>query len=256
MLGLRGPTTVKVNEHSRIKIDDARRVSVEQGEVWLDIGRDGQLFKVITPDGSITVFGTVFAVRVSEAGTTIRVERGEVLVGNDRSFVNLTQGQEASLSTDRGLRGPHPCDVGEAASWAKSIAPQAAAERLFHRMVVSQSVRAELPAKAMFSIEPPEGPNAWQFTSINVYWRPGQFRTRHCSYDVFVHDGQMRPLFMERIPGSAFDDTDRASLELPVPGSPIGGVDYLVVRLVPDYSTGHVEPEDVTVSGMAQVVTP
>jgi hypothetical protein len=123
-------------------------------------------------------------------------------------------------------------------------------------MVVSRSGRAEVPAKAVYSIEPPPGSRRWQFNSINVYWQPDVYRTGHCDYDVFVYDDQMRPLFMERIPGSAFDDKNQAFLELPVPDAPITGVNYLIVRLVPDYSSGHTEPTGISVSSMAQVIEP
>jgi ferric-dicitrate binding protein FerR (iron transport regulator) len=255
MVGMLGPTRLKVNAHTRFTIDDPRRVSLEAGEIWLDVGRDGRLFKVVTPDGTITVFGTAFAVRVDAHGTTVAVERGEVLVTSENRFTNLTEGQQVHIA-QRGLGEPQPVDEGEdVARWARSLQSDHRAEGVFQKLLAAPAGRAEVAAKEVFLIERPAGGQRWAFTAINVYWENRAARQGHCSYDIYVYDDQMQPLFRQRIEGGTFDDRNTTSVTLPVPGAPIEGVRQLVVRLVPDHATGTLEPSNVTVSGTAQART-
>ena len=56
MLSLAGASHLKVAEKTRLKVITDREISVEQGKVWLDVGKDDRLFKVSTPFGKVIVY--------------------------------------------------------------------------------------------------------------------------------------------------------------------------------------------------------
>ncbi|MCH7689256.1 MAG: efflux RND transporter periplasmic adaptor subunit, partial [Planctomycetes bacterium] len=79
MLGIIGSTYLKLNENTRIKLVDERKIFVETGEVFLDVGKAKRAFKVLTPSGEITVLGTAFDVSVKPDSTRVVVEKGDHL---------------------------------------------------------------------------------------------------------------------------------------------------------------------------------
>ena len=251
MVGLKGATVMKLNANSRVKVDTERRVSIEEGEIWLDVGRDGQLFRVITPDGSVTVFGTAFSVRVVKGATTVAVERGEVLVGTENDFTNLRRGEQVSIDVDHSLTKPENVDPANIAVWAKNILPQEGADAAYKALVLSQAANTELTAQAVFFVDSSMGGHKWAVRAINVYWEEDRFVTGHCAYDMYVYSDEMKPLFKDRIPASAFDVKGKNLIEVPVPGAPIQNARWLFVRLVPDLSVGHVEASGLNVRALA-----
>ena len=93
MLSITGPTHLKAASDTSFKVVDSRRIQLEDGTIWVEVGHDGSLFKVTTPGGVITVFGTIFSVQVKNDITTVTVERGLVQVENGVSFCRLEGGQ-------------------------------------------------------------------------------------------------------------------------------------------------------------------
>jgi hypothetical protein len=251
MVGLKGSTVVKMNAESRFKVISERRINVEQGEVWLDVGRDGQLFRVGTPEGNITVFGTAFCVSVSKDATTVAVERGEVLVGTQSDFTNLRRGESVSIKPDRSLTKPRSIDPETQSAWAKDIQPDAGAERAYKALVLSQSAKTELAAQEVFFLDASMGGHKWAIRAINVYWEKDAYTQGHCGYDVYVYNDQMAPLFKDRIPAATLDSKTSNLVEIRVPGEPIQNARWLFVRLVPDLSAGRVEAQGLEVRALA-----
>lgn len=250
MLALQGPTYVKLNEKTRLKVDDSRKLSLEQGWIWVDVGRDGSLFKVATPNGLITVFGTVFSVIARDNETTVTVERGRVQVANstESRFRQLESGEQLATRSDGDLTTPVKVDTHLVHAWARRIQPDDSAEALFERTIQANAITGELPARAVYMIwEVSSG----SITAVRIYWQPDAITAGHCSYDVHVSDGALRPLFQGRIDGSVFADKSVSSYDI-VPPEPINGVRSLAVQLIPDLSTGSVETKDFTVK--AQVM--
>jgi hypothetical protein len=251
MVGLKGSTVMKLNARSRIKIDTERRVNLETGEIWLDVGRDGQLFRVITPDGSVTVFGTAFTVRVLKGTTTVAVQRGEVLVGSETSFTNLRPGERVSIKVDHSLTKPESVEPDSIAAWAKAIVPEESADAAYKALVLAQTAKTELAAQEVFFVDTSMGGHKWAIRAINVYWEDDEFVSGHCAYDVYVYNDQMAPLFKDRIAASVLDIKGKNVLEITVPGAPIQNVRWLFVRLVPDLSEGRVEAKGLNVRALA-----
>ncbi len=250
MLSLVGPTHLKVNENTRIKVIDPRRIRVEEGLIWVDVGNDGSLFKVITPNGMITVFGTIFSVRVKDAQTTVTVERGLVQVENDERFCQLTAGQQVTMGPD-GLSDPIRFEPSRIDAWASGIVPDERAEALFRETVLSHVATTELPGRMAFVIDTTQGGQEWHITAIRVYWKQDNAKTGHCAYDVYVSGGDGKPLLKGRIDGSLFDNKLKSYYEIPIPNA-IANVKSLIVRLVPDHSVGTVVNDTLDVKAMAR----
>jgi len=250
MLSLTGPTHLKATTGTSFKVVDARRIQLEEGTIWVEVGHDGSLFKVTTPDGVITVFGTIFSVRVQDAVTTVTVERGRVQVENKDRFCRLEGGQQVTISS-QGLSNPIAVDAVAIHAWAQALNPDAASEAMFENAVLPQAESAELPGRVAFFVDTSKNGKSWDVTAIRVYWQPDKFESGHCGYDVHVSSGNGQPIFNAYIDGSVFADKSVSSYEIPVPKGPIKDVMSLIVRLVPNRSTGTVVNGTLNVKAIA-----
>lgn len=237
MLALAGPTQLKLNENTRIKLFDERKLSVETGEIWLDVGRDGRLFRVTTPMGVITVFGTAFEVAVDGDRTVVTVEEGKVQVENEIAFREVAPGQQVELVSG-GPLVPRSVDVASETAWASRINPDHGASVLFAREILSRATGAQLPAQPVWVVK---DLNRRAVTSIRLQWEPDSYVAGHTGYDVYVSDDKMQPLFKAHVSGRLFADKDVRSRVIVVPGTPISGVNVLHIRIVPDFVGGCVE---------------
>ncbi|MFA6239867.1 MAG: FecR domain-containing protein, partial [Candidatus Hydrogenedentales bacterium] len=250
MLSLTGPTHLKSTSNSRFKVVDPRRIQLEDGTIWVDVGHDGSLFKVTTPDGVITVFGTIFSVQVKDAITTVTVERGLVQVENRDHFCRLEGGQQVTIST-QGLSEPIEVDAVKIHAWARSLNPVPAAEAIFEDAVLPQAESAELPGRVAFLVDTSQNGKSWDITAIRVYWQPDNIVTGHCGYDVYVSSGNGDPIFKTYIDGTVFADKRTSSYEIPVPNGPIEDVMSIIVRLVPNQASGSVVNTTLDVKAIA-----
>lgn len=100
-----------------------RTLNLLRGEAWFDVAHDeGRPFKVMAGDSTVTVLGTAFSVRMTDAGTDVAVQRGRVAVaplGGPR--FELAAGQSLSVNevglTVRGETRPD-----RVASWREGVA--------------------------------------------------------------------------------------------------------------------------------------
>ncbi|MDZ4860770.1 MAG: FecR domain-containing protein [Candidatus Hydrogenedentes bacterium] len=245
MLSLTGPTSLKIGENSRVRVEDARSVMLDYGRIWLDVGRDGRLFKIHTPRGQVTVFGTVFSVSHINNETQVTVERGEVQVTEGDEFRQVEGGQQVVAKSAGELTEPALVNSRQEHSWARRIMPDSEAEKLFSRRLQSRSPSGELPSRQVYMVSP----YTQEVTAIRLYWQPDQFLTGHCSYDLYVSGDNDLPIFHRRIEGSQFSNPGVSSLEI-VPDKPIVGMETLEIRLVPDYKSGRIEIDDVQVKAL------
>lgn len=243
MLTLAGPTQVKLDASARVKVNDPRWLSVEMGSVWLDVGRDGRLFRVDTPHARITVFGTVFGVSVEATSTEVTVESGEVAVENSGGFRLVRDNQQLRVVEGQPLGDPYVVDAVSLLAWARAIQASDAAIALFDSQVLPRATSNEVAAKEVFVIDMGHVAGNLAVETIRLKWRPDGTTSNHASYVMYVYDGSMQALFMERISSDVLNDPSRNSMDIEVPGGPITNSDELNVRLVPDYGTGAVETE-------------
>lgn len=248
MLALTGPTSVKMGDNTRVFVTDPRNLTLDYGQIWLDVGQDGRVFKVHTPRGEVTVFGTRFTVSFVDDRTTVTVERGEVQVEKDEQFCMLDAGQQAAVETDGSLSEPLSVDAKIVNDWARRITPDPIAENAFASRIQVNSPKGEIPSRLVYVV------NTYGRTvpSLRLYWQPDPVAIssgRICAYDLYVSAAGGAPIMHRKLESSMFSKHGVSSLEI-VPDTPIVGVKSLEIRLVPDYKTGSVEIQDVEVKAM------
>ncbi len=244
MLTLAGPTQVMLNANSRIGIYSDRRVSIEKGQIWMDIGRDGRLFKASTPVGEIVVFGTAFSVEVDPQVATVTLARGDIQVQTapDDAFRQLKPGQQVDMRLGEEPSIPREVDVEQVKGWTSHIVADRAAVTRFQRVIQDRRKTSEVSGQMVYVV-PEWGTLSVPVKAIRLCWRPGSFGPGRCAYDVYVYDELNDPLFKTHVNPITFAEAEDNMCEIAVPNGPISGVKLLHIRLVPDYRVGDIEME-------------
>lgn len=248
-LALVGGSMVKVNHDSALTVVDNRRVTVEHGLTFFDIGRDRRHFYVETPTGEIMVFGTAFLVDVSGETTTVTVTEGDILVENSAGKTAVSRGNQVAFTRNDPMPKPRAVDTAPLMAWADAIVPDPGAMALFLETLEQRTAaNMAIAAEPVYAVGPLKGRMVEEFI---LTWVPDSVADGHCSYTLYVTDtdGQLRML--DSIDGAVFDDPNRAQITITVPDAPIQDVDVLHIKLIPDYSTGDAEVEFVDVSAVA-----
>ena len=246
MLTLRGPSHIRVDENTRLRVCDDRELSIETGRVLLDVSKSERQFIVDTPSGKITVFGTLFDVVVNSEKTIVTLKSGLVQVENAVASAELHPGQQIVMMRNQKHLQPQEIDVASVMQWADTLVLDQEAYNLFARKIEQQSI-AQLPAEEVFAVITTKDSVARPVSSFYVTWEPDSRTTGHCSYDVHVYNGSMVELFKDRIDGSVFADENRRNYEINVPGEPIRNVDVIHIKLVPDFGAGNIKTSFVKV---------
>ncbi len=242
---------VKANYHSGLTIHDNRRVSVEQGLTFFDVGRDKRLFNVETPNGEILVFGTAFVVEVAPGATKVTVTQGNILVANDLGKTGVSKGNQLVFRKGEPLTTPYAVDVAKEAAWADEIVPDPEALALFLQTLESRAaLRDEIPAVPVNSV--------WNLSDRSVSeilleWVPDGRAADHCGYVIHVADEKGNLIYIDTLASSLFDDVNRKKANLILPGGPVTGIEELHIELVPDHSDGAIET-DINVSVVATLL--
>ncbi len=233
MLSLAGPTVVKLDENTRVKVSDARRLSVDRGTIWLDVAQNGTLFKVTTPAGLVTVFGTVFSVQVVEDRTTVTVESGHVQVESGEYLYQLHDNQQVVVSLSREHIGPLEVEAKALHQWADSIQSDPAGADAFARIIDEQDQSKELQGRIAFVIDTTQDGRPREVDAIRLYWDTEELPASGVSYDVSITDGFGNVLRQEHLDASLFLERQDGYYDV-VLEDPIRDVRTLVVRLIPD----------------------
>jgi len=237
MITLAGPTLMKADKNTRLKVINEREVSVEIGQIWLNVCKDQRSFRVTTPSGDITVFGTVFNVEVTPDSTVVTVETGNVQVSNNVAFTQLEPGEQTQLIVEKKPLEKSQVDAHDLMAWADTIQPDPDAQKYFAETIKPQTVKV-LRAEQVFVVDTSDH----TVHSITFEWEPRPIIGNHCGYNIYVSDDQMTPLFKGHIPGNVFLDMERNEYELVVPeGVPIENKSVLHISVVPDTTTRAIE---------------
>jgi hypothetical protein len=237
MITLAGPTLLKVDNNTRVKVTDEREIDVEIGQIWLNVCKDQRSFRVTTPSGDITVFGTVFNVEVTPDSTVVTVENGRVQVSNNVAFTQLDPDQQTQLVVEKKPLEKVSVNAHGLMKWAEAIQPDPDAQHVFMATIKPQDVKV-LRAEQVFVVDT----SSHAVHSITFEWKPDPAAILHCGYNIYVSDDQMNPLFKGHIPGSVFQTKDTNTYELAIPeGVPIDHKSVLHISVVPDVSTGAIE---------------
>ena len=237
MLTLRGPTYIKVNENTRVRLTDDRDVVLETGHIWLDVAHEGRQFTVDTPSGEIAVLGTTFDVFVDGNTTTVTCKNGSVRVENGVVACDLIPGEQVEVAIGRRALEPRKVDVAEATAWANAIVADQEASELF-AAAVQQPTLDQLQAQQCFVFQ---NSGAKSIATFTLSWVPDAEASPYCGYDVIVCNDDMVELFRDHIEGEVFARPGQDSCVVRVPGEPISNVKMIHVKLAPDCSSDTTE---------------
>ena len=233
MLKLLGPTEVRAAGGTRFLIHDERRLRVETGHVFLEVSGSRRLFKISTPTGEITVFGTSFDVRVDAQRTTVVVKEGEVqlLSAADESVFSIIRpGQMASVSLDQTSIRPRPADVAMLTEWARYITADEEAEAIFASRIAPLQVVSEVAGRSGFFVDTLGKP----LEAIIIEWEPTSVFSAYTSYEMFVYNDRNESLFRSRLDGTLFSDPQVTSYEIENTGNRREKLKYIFVKFVPE----------------------
>ena len=236
MVTLLGPTHVKVAPDARIRIQSDRRISVEKGSVFLDVAKGDRMFRVFTPSGNVTVFGTSFDVNVIANATTVAVHDGEVQVETGDLFAQLNPGDEIEFNVQSTTLVPHRVALESIAPWANAIEPDVDALHYFTTKVAPVSTNSLI-----------QGDNAWMLTGlkgnrigyVEVEWKASRLNVTPMGYQIYVFKSDDTLLFKGFISGTLL--ARETSTRIYNRTSPDARSEFAYVKVVPSYETGQGE---------------
>lgn len=227
-----GPSELRLAADTAIKVDSDRGITVEKGRVYLDIAHNQRLFKVTTPTGDVTVFGTRFEVFVEADRTTVTVEEGKVHLSHreDSSvFRMIVRNQRAFIAAGERDVPLSIVDAHEELAWASQITPNAEVREAFAQQVGPGREMSQVPGEGGYFLQT----NGRPLKSLYITWKSPSSATRNSDYDVFVYAPDSSAIFSTRIPGSTFSDPRMTELEIPNTGDSQTGYPTVYVKLVP-----------------------
>ncbi|WP_336332359.1 FecR family protein [Pseudomonas putida] len=113
---------LELNGSTQLQVDfsaDRRHIRLSAGEVMFTVAHDsGRPFVVDTAQGSVTVTGTRFDVRLDPASTRVAVEEGSVRVqGQGASLAQLTAGQGSHIDEHGKVAVPYAVNTAALTAW-------------------------------------------------------------------------------------------------------------------------------------------
>ena len=244
-----GPSEVRMDSETRLRVESDRQVTLESGRIVLDVAKSQRWFKVYTPMGDVTVFGTRFEVLADSGRTIVTVEEGEVQLthrDNPQLFRSIRANQRAYV--EAGLDSI-PLDYADAhtqLTWADAVAAPNDMVEYFAAHVQPENEVTEVQAEVVYFVEAQKNQ---PLQSVDLSWEETSPFVRYCDYEVFVSTSKGEPYFRAHIDGAVFQDPRIHTYEVPNTGTPKTGLDAVFVKLVPVMNPAAREVTFTSVSG-------
>jgi anti-sigma factor RsiW len=230
LVTLAGPSDVKLAPGTRMMVHDERHISVARGAVWLDVCKEDRYFRVTTPSGDVTVFGTVFGVEVMNDRTVVTVAEGTVQVENDVALTVLEPGDQVSVGLGEKPLVPYDVDAKVVLAWAADVMADATAAEHFARVEAARPSK-QLRAEQVFVVTT----HNHAVKTIRLTWEPSTETPASRGYHVYVYDAMMKPLFKQRLDAEQFKNVEEPWYELTVPaGVAVEETPILHIKVVPE----------------------
>lgn len=227
-----GPSELRLAENTSVRVDSERAITIERGRVFLDVAHSQRLFKVITPMGEVTVFGTRFEVFAEPNRTTVMVQEGEVQLShreNTRVFRILRPDQRAFVEHGLDEVPVETVDARFELAWADSIHPDSDVREFFAERVQPARETKQVAGEGGFFLETYGKP----LKALHIKWAAVSPFVRYSDYEIFVYSPDNSAVFKAKIPGSTFSDPRMSELEIPNTGDLKTGHPTVFVKLVP-----------------------
>lgn len=122
-----GKSILEIGPDTTAAFLDRRRIRVDRGVVCNNVGKDpSHPYQVQTPNGTVTVLGTIFEIEVSQKQTVVRVLEGKVQVDSSSPSAASTvvnAGHQAVM-TDKSISSIAPFQSASFAPWRNKYHPQ------------------------------------------------------------------------------------------------------------------------------------
>jgi len=237
VLGLRDGSRISLLERSSLTIISGREIALNSGHACFDITHNGERFRVKTPDGLITVMGTLFGVAVDQGRTTVTVINGLVQVENAQSFVLLSRDEQTEMGaaiTTLTVR-KNPADVAAWREKVQSLGVDRGLEREWIRVAGNSTVTHPVRAERVFVVDV----GSRKVSGLRVEWDPNAVRPKRMGYTIYVRDGSLKPVAKGYIPGHVFAEAKSSSFDLSLPDQVREtGSSLLHISVVPDVDSG------------------
>jgi len=230
-LMLLGPSEIRLDADTSVRIESDRRIVLDRGRIYLDIAKSRRWFKVETPMGAITVFGTRFSVEATSGKTVVVVEEGEVQLthrDNPSVFRSIKPDQKAFVEAGLDTVPVSAVDAEGELAWAEAIAAPEDVRDYFMARVQPAYEVMQISAEPVHVLSGP-GP----LVSITLEWSGTDPFLQYCDYEVFVATADNEPYFHAHIDGVEFSDPRRNEIVLEVDGSTGPDARTFLVKLVP-----------------------
>lgn len=251
LLGLNGPSHITVFENTAIEIGADREVFLKKGRVFLDVARDARHFRVHTPDGRITVFGTSFQVDIQSTGTEVTVVNGEVMVENENAFVRASRNMQVSFNATREPSLRRNVDTQPCLQQARSIRADAGIEKQFIQNLTRAAADERSKVSEQFFVVETGGR---QVNALTLKWTPDPYATGHAGYTVYVSDNSLQPILKSTIPPATFTDKAANELQIAMPDTVRRDkFETLHITIIPELDYGYVETTFTEVAAIGDV---
>lgn len=226
---LKGNSVLKLAGSTRIRILDERTVNLEKGKVWFDIGKDKKVFRVNTPQGIVTVFGTQFQVEVDSTQILTTVHRGEVTVETANQFVVLRQNQQVLLKNNTFASEIKTCDSEKIIAWANEIEPS---ERILQKVSAyfgnTKPLPITTPASQIFVVPIQKK----EISSLELFW--DKQKSINSNFTIYASDDELKPLFRYKLTNDLLESFD-GEVSIPIPSDiSLRNVKLLHIEIISD----------------------
>ncbi len=201
ILSLDGSTEIKINENTKLLVDNERFIRLVQGELWGRVAGQNGVFRVQTPHGEVTVTGTEFNVRIGVKETSVAVATGKVLFSTEKGFTELSAGQVCTAESDLPPRDVREVPVADIGKWARTLFPQTVDSRY------SMADERDGQIGVLYRFRPTE-----RMRVVNVLIRRDAYGTKPVAapgtFTVKLYNEHMEELASRTLPLSEFTGTN------------------------------------------------
>ena len=126
----RDGSSVRLDQHSRVRLTPEGEIRLESGRLYVDAGDAGAAtpLTIVTPAGRVTHLGTQYMAAVSAAGTTVSVRRGRVRLDGPGARGEADAGEQLQVDPAGGTRRQAIPGYGELWQWTQVAVPGFAAD--------------------------------------------------------------------------------------------------------------------------------